>query len=301
MRVVSFCAVSEVNARDFKYVVIAARYNAQWIFCRHRQRSTWEMPGGHIEAGEDSLTAAKRELFEETGAEKFDIRPVCAYKVDDYGVLYYAEIQTLGALPKYEIGEIILNDSLPSPLTYPDIHTSLYMRVQGWLNVQSNADEIWDVYDRNRILTGRTHRRGDPLRDGDFHLVVDVWLQNGNGEFLLTKRALNKGFSNMWECTGGSALAGENSLTAAVREVQEEAGLRVSSNFGECVMSIFREGSIKDIWLFRQSFPLDQIVLQPGETCDAKYASEKEIIQMRDTGTLVPLAYLDEFFSKIRR
>ena len=105
----------------------------------------------------------------------------------------------------------------------------------------------------------------------------------------------------MWECTGGSALAGENSLIAAVREVQEEAGLRVSADFGECVMSIFREGSIKDIWLFRQSFPLDQIVLQPGETCDARYASEKEIIQMRDAGTLVPLAYLDEFFSKIRR
>lgn len=137
MRVVSFCTESEVNAQDFKYVVIAARYNTQWIFCRHRQRSTWEMPGGHIEAGEDSLTAAKRELFEETGSEKFNIWPVCAYKVDDYGMLYYAEIQTLGNLPKYEICEIILKGSLPSSLTYPDIHTSLYIRVQGWLNVQN--------------------------------------------------------------------------------------------------------------------------------------------------------------------
>ncbi|MBR5797799.1 MAG: NUDIX domain-containing protein, partial [Clostridia bacterium] len=75
--------------------------------------------------------------------------------------------------------------------------------------------------DENRRPTGRTHLRGVPLPTGDYHLVVLVLLQNDQGECLITRRAPNKGYPNMWEFTGGSALAGDDSLHAALREAKE--------------------------------------------------------------------------------
>ena len=102
----------------------------KWIYVKHKQRITWEIPGGHKEKDEDIDSAAKRELYEETGAKKFDIHPICIYSVDrdnnkSYGQLYYAEIYRFNDLPNYEIEKIQLFDSMPSNLTYPLIQPSL--------------------------------------------------------------------------------------------------------------------------------------------------------------------------------
>ena len=89
--------------------------------------------------------------------------------------------------------------------------------------------EIWDIYDGSRRKTGRTAVRGERLGEGEFHLVVHVWIVNGKGEYLITKRSPNKPFPGMWECTGGSALAGEDSLGAALRETKEETGITLNA------------------------------------------------------------------------
>ena len=75
------------------------------------------------------------------------------------------------------------------------------------------------------------------MGEGEFHLVVYAWIRGGDGRYLLTKRSPNKGYPNMWECTGGSALAGDDSLTAALREVREETGLRLDPMRGRRVTS----------------------------------------------------------------
>ena len=122
---------TEIPDELFKFAVIAARYDGKWIFSRHRQRTTWEIPGGHREAGEKIDDTARRELYEESGAEDFSLRRICAYSVTrevgaTYGMLYFAEVKSLDAIPDYsEIGEIRLFDSLPDNLTYPDIQTRL--------------------------------------------------------------------------------------------------------------------------------------------------------------------------------
>ncbi|MDF2485656.1 MAG: hydrolase [Herbinix sp.] len=304
MITVTFCNHNEIQDELLKFAVIAARYQDKWIFCRHKERITWEIPGGHREAGENILGTAKRELYEETGAIDFEIKPVCVYSVTKegqttYGKLFYADVKTLGELPpEMEIDEVILSETLQKELTYPEIQPYLYEYIQGWLNLQSNPDEIWDIYDENRHPTGRTHRRGDVLPKGEYHIVVHVWLKNSKGEYLITKRTPNKGFPNLWECTGGSALSGDNSLTAAIREVKEETGLIVLPENGKCIMSVRQENSFADIWLFNQDFDIKDVVYQPKETCGAKYATMDEILAMNKAGTLVPFSYLDEFFRK---
>ena len=66
------------------FAVIATQVGEQWVYCRHRQRTTWEIPGGHIEPGETALQAAERELREETGAVSFTLTPVCAYGINGF-------------------------------------------------------------------------------------------------------------------------------------------------------------------------------------------------------------------------
>ena len=121
--------------RHALYVIIVARYKDKWIFCRQHGRVTWELPGGHIESGEDADRAARRELIEETGAVEFDIRAVCDISVSDeangtnYSKLYYADIKKLGGL-SHEIEELRFADNLPEKLTHPVIQPVLFRKVK---------------------------------------------------------------------------------------------------------------------------------------------------------------------------
>lgn len=130
-----------------EFAVIATRYENRWIFVRHRERETWEIPGGHREKNEDINDTAKRELFEETGAKKFIIEPVCDYSVTKdsitrYARLFYAKVNELGKLPDSEIGEIKLYDNMPQNLTYYDIQPHLYRRVLEWKSNLKEKEEI---------------------------------------------------------------------------------------------------------------------------------------------------------------
>ena len=110
-------------------VDIMAVYHGKWIFCMHKDRTTWEHPSGWIEADETPLEAARRELFEETGAVDFDMEPLCDYYIDGElngfhykgnGQVYFAIVHTLNELPSYsEMGKIGFFDTLPDKLTYP--------------------------------------------------------------------------------------------------------------------------------------------------------------------------------------
>lgn len=132
-----FCEIRPLGSYDtYKYVVVLSEYEGKLLLSRHRRRDTWETQGGHIEPGEDALTAAKRELYEESGATDFDIVPLFDYRAGDRaagqperasnGVIFYAKIRALSPMPDSEMAEVRAFDSLPENVTYPGITPHLY-------------------------------------------------------------------------------------------------------------------------------------------------------------------------------
>ena len=117
----------------YKYVVILSRMDGRWLLSRHRERTTWETQGGHIEPGETPMEAAKRELFEESGALEFELEPLCDYwageeGTDDWanGMVFRAVIRSLGPIPDSEMARVESFDVLPGNLTYPAITPVLF-------------------------------------------------------------------------------------------------------------------------------------------------------------------------------
>lgn len=114
---------------------MAARYREEWIFVRHRDRRSWEMPAGHIDKGESADQAAVRELFEEAGVVKSSIAHICDYSVmvgrkTEYGRLYGAMVEELDPHLEYEIEELHFTAELPGNLTYPEVQTILFKRAE---------------------------------------------------------------------------------------------------------------------------------------------------------------------------
>ncbi len=140
--------------------------------------------------------------------------------------------------------------------------------------------EYNDIYNEKRQLTGRVHRRGTSWKPGEFGLVVCVWVYDGKGKLLLTRRAPGKSFAGTWENSGGAAKAGENSRQAIARELFEETGIRAEEHEFELMCSDRDNHTLYDFYCLHRQVPLEEIVLQPGETDDAKWATFEEIHEM---------------------
>ena len=135
--------------KTYKYVVVLSTHCGKIMLRRHKQRTTWETQGGHVEQGETPEEAARRELYEESGALDYEITPLCDYWAGDEdtgegatGMVFYAEIHKLGPIPPSEMAEVALFDALPQNLTYPQITPELFAywgRKRG-----KNADSAWN-------------------------------------------------------------------------------------------------------------------------------------------------------------
>ncbi len=135
----------EINTYDLGYcdeseytrVVCVCRYQGKFLFSYNKKRNGWEIPGGHIEEGETWEEAAKREMYEETGATKIKVTPICVYKISTFGLLCYCEIEELEKLPEeYEMSEIMLSDELPDNLTFPESNKVYFEKVKEFMGFE---------------------------------------------------------------------------------------------------------------------------------------------------------------------
>ena len=140
--------------------------------------------------------------------------------------------------------------------------------------------EYGDIYDADRNLTGRLHRRGTPWKRGEYGLIVCVWVYDGKGKILLTQRAPEKSFPGTWENSGGAAQAGETSRQAIARELYEETGIRAAEEDFELLATRRDRDSFFDFYCLRNDTKLEDIVLQEGETTDVRWATFSQIHQM---------------------
>jgi len=167
--------------------------------------------------------------------------------------------------------------------------------------------ELWDVLDENGNKIGRLHERGKPMKAGEGHLVVQIWIMNSKREFLISKRSLGVGWwDGMWHTTGGCAIAGDDSLSATLRETKEELGVAINPKNGK-LFKQYSEPRISDdgfvalhVWIFRQEVDIESVTFQPDEICDVMWADKEQIRKMIDEGIFIPpeeaYPYIDELF-----
>ncbi|MFO1444051.1 NUDIX domain-containing protein [Bacillus sp. Bva_UNVM-123] len=137
---IEFYPIGTIKEDELTFAVICAIYQGKWIYVRHKERNSWEIPGGHREQGESIVATAERELFEETGATKYKLTPICDYSVDNlvnkqFGRLFLAKVSELGPLPHSEIGELSLFDALPENLTHAEIQPYLLEKTVEFLKM----------------------------------------------------------------------------------------------------------------------------------------------------------------------
>ena len=150
--------------------------------------------------------------------------------------------------------------------------------------------EYWDLYDENRAKLGRTHLRGDPLGEGTYHIVVNVWIINNKDEILLTQRHPQKKlWGGLWECSAsGSVLAGEDSVQGALRETEEEIGVILLPSEVVLIESIKRESDFRDTYLARKDITVGELKFHPEEVISAKWVTKQEYDDMCNKGFLAP-------------
>lgn len=118
------CKLYPANTlEDLKFVIVCSLLEGKFLLSRHKQRTTWETQGGHIESGETALEAAKRELYEESGVRNATLYYVCDYlgytsRGSANGAVFFADVHELGTLPDSEMAEVRIFAELPKKLTY---------------------------------------------------------------------------------------------------------------------------------------------------------------------------------------
>ena len=143
-----------------------------------------------------------------------------------------------------------------------------------------------DIYDEHRNLTGRLHQRGTPWQPGEYGAVVCVWVYDGRGQLLLTRRAKGKSFAGTWENSGGAVQAGETSRQAIARELFEETGIRAEEEEFELLDTDQDRNIFYDHYCLKRQISLKEIVLAEGETDSVMWASFGKVRWMIRTGKI---------------
>lgn len=161
--------------------------------------------------------------------------------------------------------------------------------------------EVWDIYDNYRQKTRRTLERGDLIANGDYHLVIHVWIINDKGEFLIQKRQSWKTSSpDMWDCSvAGCTVSGEDTKETAIRETKEELGINLDIDKSMAFFTIKSSSIFDDIWIVRQNIMISDLKLQYAEVAAAKWVNQSVIKQLILDGEFIKYDFIEKIFENI--
>lgn len=163
--------------------------------------------------------------------------------------------------------------------------------------------EVWDLYTKDRAKIEKTHIRGNKMSKGEYHLVVNVWIRNLKGEYLISQRAETRSVNPLkFECVCGSVLRGESSVEGAVRETKEEVGIDLEAETGKLVFTEaceaeYGENYIVDIWLFNYNGRIDLKNATTDEVKCAKWMKIDKIYELYYKGCMVWTS--TDYFDKV--
>lgn len=161
--------------------------------------------------------------------------------------------------------------------------------------------EYWDVYDKKGKWKRRAIRKGERLKNDEYHIIVEGWILRDDGNFIIQRRALDKkSFAGMWYCSaGGSVISRETPKEGMVREFKEELGVDISEEELHLKRIITEKNTIFYIFLVRKNISLDEIKLQEEEVMDVDLADPNKIRKMVEDKTFIGLDYYEKFFRGI--
>lgn len=161
--------------------------------------------------------------------------------------------------------------------------------------------EYWDVYDKKGKWKRRAIRKGERLKNDEYHIIVEGWILREDGNFIIQRRALDKkSFAGMWYCSaGGSVISRETPKEGMVREFKEELGIDISEDELHLKRIITERNTIFYIFLVRKNISLDEITLQEEEVMDVDLADPSKIRKMIEDKTFIGLDYYEKFFKGI--
>ncbi len=164
--------------------------------------------------------------------------------------------------------------------------------------------EKWDILDENGKFLGKTtFRNKAQLKPGEYHLVVHIWVVSSDGKILIQRRSDNKKFMpGEWAATGGAAISGEDSFTAAGRELFEELGITSDETTLKNVLRLKRRNSLLDIWLIVSDLTVEELKLQESEVAEARWVTLGELEEMVKTNKFHNYGkeYFERVFDKIK-
>ena len=164
--------------------------------------------------------------------------------------------------------------------------------------INEKKNEFWDIYNKDREMTGKIHRRGESMEKGEYHMAVHVCIFNNRKQLLIQQRQpFKKGWPNMWDLSvGGSALAGDSSSAAAERETFEELGLKIDLADTRPNFTVnFPEG-FDDYYIIEQDIDINKLKLQEEEVKQVRWADKEEVLKMQEEGTMIPYWFVDKLF-----
>lgn len=161
--------------------------------------------------------------------------------------------------------------------------------------------EYWDVYDKKGKWKRRAIRKGERLKNNEYHIIVEGWILREDGNFVIQRRSLNKkSFAGMWYCSaGGSVISRETPKEGMVREFKEELGIDIKEDELHLKRIITEKNTIFYIFLVRKNISLDEITLQEEEVMDVDLADPSKIRKMIEDKTFIGLDYYEKFFRGI--